>query len=202
MSTMKRRPSRSAQDFLDLAAAAAIRAPAPKQYKQFPVQLCPPGFKQCNAMAWAKIQACGKVKPLAEFNKSNGKADGYDYRCRDCDKAYKKQRRTDPAIHIRICEIYKTCMADPDRRIRKREHERKRYAEHREEENARGRKYYAEHREQVLERCKKYEDEHREEISARKMPLPQARAVAREQSQPHVRLGLRLFPSSLSMRSR
>ncbi len=145
----------TAQDFLDLAAAAAIRAPAPKQFKQFPVQLCPPGYKQCNAMAWAKtMQACGKVKPLSEFSKSSVNPGGYQHQCKNCKSTYMKKRyATTPAVRARhqYQRAYiRKRLADPAYRAqynaRKRRERTERYANDpvwRARENAYQRERYA-----------------------------------------------------------
>ena len=40
---------------------------------------------------WKKCYKCQDVLPLTEFNKNKSKRDGYQYKCKECEKKYQKE---------------------------------------------------------------------------------------------------------------
>ena len=59
---------------------------------------------------------CGKMLPLEKFYKNKKNADGREYKCKECQKAYDEKRRADPVINKRKLEQMKTPAAQAKRR--------------------------------------------------------------------------------------
>lgn len=100
---------------------------------------------------------CGEVKPLAEFNRQRALKDGLCSRCRECDKARRR-------------EWY----AKPESKEWMRAANAKRYAENHDEINARKQRYYRENRERILESVHRYYRQNAERILKQKRQYREA----------------------------
>lgn len=92
---------------------------------------------------------CGETKPISGFYKGCGGSDGYFNQCKECKKAYERERRlADPERdRADAKKYYNKLMDNPVRRAKRREDSklngRKYRAESPEKHRAAGRKYYA-----------------------------------------------------------
>ena len=99
-------------------------------------------------------RVCGKEKELEEFVRNNRRADGYDSRCLECDRIYKKQKVIDKYGSTYICaKIYRDGHKDE---IKQSKHEY--YEKNKEAISAQHKEYYEEHREQISAQVKGYKE--------------------------------------------
>lgn len=107
---------------------------------------------------------CGIEKELNCFSKDRKTKDGFAYRCKACDKEYKKQYNETHKEFIRERGIYFRNRNPELTKKRKRES----YLRNREHCLAYGKKYRTENKEKIAARDKLYNATHKEQIKARK----------------------------------
>lgn len=107
---------------------------------------------------------CGIEKELSCFSKDRKTKDGFAYRCKECDKEYKKQYNETHKEFIRERGIY---FRNRDPELTKKR-KRESYLRNREHCLAYGKKYRTENKEKIAARDKLYNATHKEQIKARK----------------------------------
>lgn len=123
-----------------------------------------------------KCYKCKRTKARSEFSKNSCTASGFSYRCKECDKQYKKLYK----LHHndKIIEGNKNYREANKQRIS--DYKKDWYLKNTKHHSDRMKKNYSENKEVYLARVKKYREENREEVKRRKLEYlntPKGRAV-------------------------
>lgn len=107
---------------------------------------------------------CGIEKELNCFSKDQKTKDGFAYRCKECDKEYKKQYNE---THKEFLKERRAYFRNRDPELTK-QRKRAEYQRNKEHYKIYGEKYRAENKEKIKIRDKRYRETHIEQIKARK----------------------------------
>lgn len=121
---------------------------------------------------------CGETKPLDEFYRHKGKADGVQSECKECKRErqrryYEENRDKVLDYQRRYREENPEKVREYERRYYKRsrntilERDRQRYWRNRDKELEKNRRYYVENREKELERGRRHREENRDYVRER-----------------------------------
>lgn len=77
-----------------------IKAQEIKKEKQKQLEIKRQELEQKKLSLTKECVKCGEIKPKSEFFKSKGKLDGYDNRCKECEKLrLRRERNMQPKVH-------------------------------------------------------------------------------------------------------
>ena len=106
-----------------------------------------------------ECSCCHEVKPASEFSKCKSKADGLQFKCKECLRKYNQKNRD------KINERMRKYKQENKDKIKERN--RKYNQKNRDKINERNRKYRQENKDKISERMRKYSQENRDKTNER-----------------------------------